>query len=155
PRAREHVGERVPCHSHRQHLPPPRRHTHIQINRVRRDAFDRPRLAPKLPAHHAHLRPVVISNLGNLHGFHFLVTRRRHLQRRGQVRPQLKPVHAPGGVALGHLLGDDPPARRPPPDLARGNRSPPPPAGPLLRRSRKYTPNRLHSPLRLPPNAHP
>src|SRR5205807_7840240 len=49
--------------------------------------------------------------------------RRRHLQRRGQVRPQLKPVHAPGGIALGHLLVDDPAARGHPLDVARGNRS--------------------------------
>src|SRR5215467_14112666 len=40
----------------------PGRHAHINIYRIRRDALHRPPLAPKTPAHHPHLRPVIVGN---------------------------------------------------------------------------------------------
>ncbi len=59
---------------------------------------------------------VIVRNIGRLH---FLVARRCHLQRRRQVRPQLKAVHAARRVALRHLLVNDPAARRHPLHVAR------------------------------------
>ena len=58
---------------------------------------------------------------GNVGRFHFLITRRGHLERRRQVRPQLESVHAARRVALGHLLMDDAAARRHPLHVAGGD----------------------------------
>src|SRR5580658_6797192 len=53
------------------------------------------------------MRAVIISDLGNVGRPYFLVTRRRHLQRGGKIRPQLKSMRAPYRVSLGHLLVND------------------------------------------------
>ena len=50
---------------------------------------------------------IVIGDLGDVRRLHLLIARRRHLQRRGQVGPQLKAVHATSLVAFGHLLVHD------------------------------------------------
>ena len=43
-----------------------RRHRHIQIHRIGRDPIHRALLAPEIPADHAHVRSVVVGDLGNL-----------------------------------------------------------------------------------------
>ena len=59
--------------------------------------------------------------LGNFLRFHFLVARRRHFERCRKIRPELKAVHAPGVVALGHFLVNDAAARGHPLDVAGGD----------------------------------
>src|SRR5579864_6170271 len=80
---------------------------HVKITRVSGDSFDRPFLAPELAADNAHASAVVVGYLGNRAGRNILVPWIGHLQRRGQVRPQLETVHAPMLVAFGHLLVED------------------------------------------------
>ena len=66
-----------------------------------------PRLAPETAADDAHVRAVVVGDLGNFGGLHFLIARRGHLERGGQIGPELEAVHAAGGIALGHFLMND------------------------------------------------
>ena len=140
----------MPRRLHRQRFPPSRRHAHVDVNRVCRDAFDRPSLAPELPAHHAHLRQVVVGNLWNLGRFYFLVARCGHLQRRRQVRPQLEPVHATRLVPLWHLLVNDPAARSHPLHVACGNRPAIAHAVSVFYRTGKHVGNRLDAAMRMP-----
>ena len=88
-------------------LAPARRHRHVEIARVRGDAVDRAALARELAADDAHARAVVIPDFGNLTARNVLIARRRHLERRRQIRPQLEAVHAPARVALRHFLMQD------------------------------------------------
>ena len=80
-------------------------------------------LAPEASAHQAHLGAVVVGDDGDVGRLHFLIAGIGHLERRGQVGPQLEPVHAPGLIALGHLLMDDSLAGGHPLDVARGDRA--------------------------------
>ena len=52
-------------------------------------------------------RPVVVHHFGDVLALHVLIPRRGHLQRRGQIRPELEAVHAAGLIALRHLLMKD------------------------------------------------
>ena len=47
----------------------------------------------------------VISGISR--GLYFLITRRGHLERGRKIGPELKAVHASGGIALGHFLMND------------------------------------------------
>src|SRR5271155_5255800 len=49
------------------------------------------------------------------------ISRAGHLERCREIRPQLKPRHASGLIALGHLLMDNAAARRHPLDIAGGD----------------------------------
>ena len=75
----------------------------------------------KLAADDAHLRAVVVRDIGNVGRLHFLITRRGHLERGRQIGPQLEAVHAARGIALGHLLMDDAAAGGHPLDVAGGD----------------------------------
>src|SRR4051812_44381 len=96
---------------HRDPLLSTRRYRHIKVPRIGGDAFHWTFPSPELSADYPRARPVVVGHLWNIGGEHVLITRRRHLQRRGKVRPQLKPVHAPVRIALRHLLVQDAAAR--------------------------------------------
>lgn len=78
------------------------------------DTVNRPLASPQLSADDAGDRAVVITDLRYLVPGSVLVVRRRHLQRGGQVCPQLKPVHGPFRRSFRHLLMDDAAARRHP-----------------------------------------
>ena len=97
----------MPPQLDRQGLALVRRHEHVEIARLRRDAVDRPALAPEVAADHAHARAVIVDDLGDLDRRDVLIARSRHLERGGQVGPQLEAVHAPLRVALRHFLMQD------------------------------------------------
>ena len=53
------------------------------------------------------MRAVVVGDLRDRRAFDVLIARRRHLERSGQVGPQLEAVHAALRVALRHFLMHD------------------------------------------------
>ena len=110
----EHIGEGVARGLHRQALPLARRHPDVEVARVGRHAVHRAGLAPEAPADDPHRGAVVIGHLGDVLGHDVLVARRRHLQLRGQVGPELEAVHPPLRIALRHFLVHDAPPRRHP-----------------------------------------
>ena len=97
-----------------QGLAPPRRYPHVEVARVGSDAFHGTRLTPEAAAHDAHARPIVIHHLRDVARADVLVARIGHLERSGEVRPQLEPVHPAALVALRHLLMKDAATRRHP-----------------------------------------
>ncbi len=84
-------------------------------------AFHRAGFAPEISADDAHVGAVVVGDLGNVGGLHFLIARRRHLERGRKIRPQLEAVHAAGRIALGHFLMNDAAARGHPLHVAGGD----------------------------------
>src|SRR5262249_60821519 len=106
-RSREHVGESLPRGLDREGLAPARRHGDIEITRLCRNAVHRTALAPELAANDPDAGAVVIDDFRDLRAGNVLIARRGHLQRRGQIRPELKPVHAALRVALRHFLIED------------------------------------------------
>jgi len=113
----------MPRRFNRKSLAFSRRHRNIKIDRVGRNSIHRPLLTPKTAADNPHMRAVVVGQLGDFAGFHFLISRCGHLQRRGQVRPKLKPMHPARRVAFRHFLMDDAAARGHPLHVARGDGS--------------------------------
>jgi predicted O-linked N-acetylglucosamine transferase (SPINDLY family) len=99
-------------------LPLARRNRHIEIDRVGRHPVDRAAFPPERPAYDASLGPVVVGDGRDLGRLYFLVPGSGHLETGREVSPELKPVHPPGGVALGHLLVDDAAAGRHPAERA-------------------------------------
>ena len=97
------------------------RHRDVEVDRVGGDAVDRAGLAPEIAADDADVRAVVVGDLRDVGGLHFLVARRGHLERRREIGPQLEAVHAAGRVALGHFLVDDAAAGGHPLDVAGGD----------------------------------
>jgi hypothetical protein len=151
--ALEHVGERVPALVHRERLALSGRHRNVEVGRIGRDAVDRPLLPPEAAAHHAHARAVVVHDLGNVLRAHVLVARRRHLERRRQIRPQLEAVHPPPGIALRHLLVEDPAARGHPLDVAGPELPRVPEAVAVEDRPREHVRDGLDSAMRVPREA--
>ena len=92
---------------------------HVEVDRVGGDAGDGTFFAPEVAADDAGLRAVVLGGDGDFGGFDFLVMRGGHLERGGEIRPQLEAVHAARFVALGHFLVDDAAAGGHPLDVAR------------------------------------
>src|ERR1039457_6126335 len=111
----------MPCGFDRKSLGATRRHGHIEVDWLGRDAIHGTALAPEVSAYNSNSRAIVVLNLRNFRCFHFLVARRGHLERGGKVRPQLESMHAASSVALGHLLMDDPASRRHPLHFAGGD----------------------------------
>src|SRR5262245_53166235 len=89
----------------------PGRHGDIEIHWLGRNARNRAVLTQERSADDARLRSVIILDDRNLTRFVFLITWRGHLERSWKVRPQLKTVHAAGGIPLWHFLMNDPAAR--------------------------------------------
>src|SRR5580704_16162803 len=100
----EHIGEGVPLELDRQGLALTRRHPDVEITRIGGDAFDRAALAPEIAADHTHAGAVVVDHFRDLRRLDVLIARRRHLQRRRQIGPELEAVHAALRVALRHFL---------------------------------------------------
>src|SRR5262245_36354163 len=84
-----------------------RRDRDVEIPRVGRDPVDRTAPAAEIAAYHAHHRAIVFNDLRDVAAADVLIPRRGHLERGGEIRPQLEPVHPALLVALGHLLMDD------------------------------------------------
>ena len=93
---------------------------------------------------------VMVGDVGRLH---FLVARLRHLERRGQIRPQLKPVHAAGLIALRHFLVHDAAAGRHPLDVAGRDRAAVSETVAMFHRSREHVRDRLDAAMRMPGEA--
>src|SRR5262249_19628460 len=113
-------------------------------------AFDRPSLAPELAADHPHLRAIVVGDLWNIGGQHILVARRTHLQRRRQVRPQLKSMHAAVRGAFRHLLVQDAASCCHPLHITAAKAAAIAKAVAMLNTSRQYVCNRLDPAVRVP-----
>src|SRR5262245_32834150 len=96
------------------------RHRHVEVPRIRRDTFDGPSLSSEVAAHDAHTRAVVVDDLRDVGGADILIARRGHLERRGQIGPELKAVHPASGIASRHLLVHDAAPRRHPLAVAGG-----------------------------------
>src|SRR5262245_27113243 len=122
-RSREHVGEGLPRGLDREGLASARRHGDVEITRIRRDPLHGTTLAPELAANDADAGAVVVDDLRDFRAGHVLIARRGHLQRRGQVRPELEPVHPPPGGAFRHFLMEEAAAGRHPLDVAGTQRA--------------------------------
>ena len=103
-RTREYISEGIACGLDFETLPLARRHRDIKIVGIGSYSFHRPPFTPEFAANHAHASAVIVGDLRDRTGRNILVAWVGHLQRRGQVRPQLEAVHAPFCVALWHLL---------------------------------------------------
>src|SRR5262249_48816154 len=103
-RAGKHVRERVSRALDREPLGASRRHPDVQIPRVGRYTLDGSALAPELAADDANARSVVVDDFRDVLGGDVLIPRRSHFERRRQVRPQLKAVHASLRITARHLL---------------------------------------------------
>jgi hypothetical protein len=130
-----------------------RRHEDVEIARIGGDALDRALLAPELAADDAHARAVVVDDFGDLRGLHVLIARRRHLQRRGQIGPQLEAVHAALRVALRHLLVHDAAPGRHPLHVAGAERTFVSEAVAVLDIAGKHIGNGLDAAVRVPGEA--
>src|SRR3989454_2474759 len=74
----------------RQGLSHARRDPHVEIARIGRDAFDGAGLAPEAAADDAHTRAVVVHDFRDVARQDVLVAWMTHLERSGEVRPQLR-----------------------------------------------------------------
>ena len=99
----------------------PGRDRYIKEVRVGRHTIHRAALSGVFAVDDPDARAILLDHLGDGRGLDLLVAGRHHLERRGQVGPQLEAVHAPGGVPFWHLLMNDPAAGRHPLDIARAN----------------------------------
>src|SRR5262245_54468265 len=134
-------------------LLPAGRHRHVEIARIGRDALDRSLLPPEVADDHTHPRPVIINDLGNVAGGDVLVARPGHLQRRREIRPELKAVHAAALVALRHLLVQDAAARSHPLHVARAERPAVAEAVTVRHLAREHVGDRLDAAVRMPRKA--
>src|SRR2546425_3268602 len=97
------------------------RHRNIDVDGVGGDPFDRTFLSPERTADNSGGGAVVLGDFGDFDRLNLLIAWGGHFLRRGQVGPELEPVHAAQMIALGHLLMDDASACRHPLDVAGGN----------------------------------
>ena len=80
-----------------------------------------PLLAPELTADDARPGPIVLGHLGNGGRGNVLVARVRHLERCGQVGPELEPMHPPLRITFWHFLVQNAAARGHPLDVSGGH----------------------------------
>ena len=112
-----------------------------------------PAPAPELAADDAHHRAVVVDELGDLGALHVLVARGGHLQRRGQVGPELEAVHAALLVAVRHLLVQDAAARGHPLHVAGAQRAAVAQAVAVVDRAGEHVGDGLDAAVRVPGEA--
>jgi hypothetical protein len=130
-----------------------RRHRNVHVAGVRRDTLDRPGLPPELAADHPRPCAVVFDDLGDLRGGDVLVAGLGHLERRGEVGPELEPVHPPARIALRHLLVHDPAPGGHPLDVPCAQLPLVAEAIAVLHGSREHVGDRLDPPMRVPGEA--
>jgi hypothetical protein len=70
----------MPLDLDRERLSASGRHVNVEVARLGRGTVDRPALAFEVAEDHAHLRAVVLDEIGDLDRGDSLVARRRHLQ---------------------------------------------------------------------------
>ena len=150
PRARKHVGKRIPRGLDLKPFALARSDGDIEIVRIGSHALYRSALSPELATNHAHVRAVVVSHLGNRARRNVLISRIGHLQPRGEVRPQLKAMHATLRVSLGHFLVHDAAAGRHPLHVAGAHLALVAQAVPVLHRTCQHVGNRLNPAMRMP-----
>jgi hypothetical protein len=109
-----------------------------------------PRFCPELAAHDPHDRAVVVGHLGDVARDHVLVARRRHLQRRGEVGPQLETVHSPLRIPLRHLLVKNAAPGRHPLHVTRPERPAVAEAVTVLHGAGEHVGDGLDPPMRMP-----
>src|SRR5437588_1356250 len=85
--SREDVGESMTGRFDWKRLALARRHRDVNVNRVRRNSFDWPPLAPEVSANDPSPSSVVLYRFGNFNRLDLLIPRRRHLERSREVRP--------------------------------------------------------------------
>jgi hypothetical protein len=107
----EYVCKRVARGFHLEALAPSRRHRDVEITRLGGNTVNGSALSIVVADDHAHERSIIFAHDRDLQRRHILVTRIRHLERARQIGPQLKTVHASGGIALRHLLVENAAAR--------------------------------------------
>src|SRR5215467_873845 len=129
------------------------RNRHIEVNRVRRDPVHGAGRPPKAPADDANLGSVVVCDYWDVGRLHLLVTRRRHLERRREIGPQLESMHPSVLVALRHLLMNDPAPGGHPLDVACADNATVPHAVAVLHRSGQDVRDRLDSTVGVPREA--
>src|SRR5215472_18135446 len=127
-----------------------RSNRYIQVNGVGGDPVHWTGLAPKGSADHADVGTVIVNDFGNVESFHFLVSRRGHLERRWKIGPKLESMHPSRSVALGHLLMDDPAASGHPLHVAGGDYTAIAHAVAVLDRSRQHIGDGFDATMRMP-----
>jgi hypothetical protein len=125
----------------------------IDIGRIGRDTLHRPGLPPESPADQADVRAVIVGDHRDVRRLHLLVARLGHFERRRQIRPELKAMHAPRLVALRQFLMDDAAAGGHPLDVSGGDRTLVPQAVAMLDGSRQDVRNRFDAAMRMPRKA--
>ncbi len=96
---------------------------------------------------------IIVGDLRDIQRFHFLVARRSHLERRREIGPQLKSMHAPSLVAFRHLLVDDAAACRHPLHVAGCDGAAVSHAVTVFHRSRQNVRDGLDAAVRMPRKA--
>src|SRR6187401_3455024 len=81
----EDIGEGMLAQPHRQCLPEVGRNEDVEVARVRGDAFYRSRFPPEISDDDSHDCTVIIDDFRYVLALDILVSRRRHLEMRGQV----------------------------------------------------------------------
>ena len=103
-RTGEDVGKSVTCSLDLQPLASIRSNRDINLARIGRYSFDRSPLSPELSANHPDSCAVIVRDHRDRTRWDVLIARVRHLQARGQIRPQLEAVHPAVAVAFWHFL---------------------------------------------------
>ncbi len=147
---RKYVRKRVPCRLHGQRPPLSSRHCNVKVDRLRRNSLHRPSLTPETAANHPHAGSVVVRDDRDFRRLHVLIPRRRHLQTRRQVRPQLESVHSPRRIPARHLLVNNSPPRCHPLHVPCPQLALVPQAVPMLHRPRQNIGDRLNPAMRMP-----
>src|SRR4030095_16436548 len=113
-------------------------HKDVEISWIGSNPIDRTFFAPEVAAHDPHARAVIIDDFGDIRALDVLISRRGHLERGGQVGPELKAVHATMRIALRHFLMHDAAPGRHPLHIARTERATVAQAVAVLHGARQY-----------------
>jgi hypothetical protein len=92
---------------------------HIEILDIGGYALYRPRLTPEVSANDTCASSIVIDDYWNVARRDVLIPRIGHFQRRWEICPELKPMHAAARIALWHFLVKDASSSGHPLDVAR------------------------------------
>src|SRR5205823_5528272 len=128
----------------------PGRNGYIEIIRVGGDALNRPSLSPELAADDSHTSAIIVRDFWNRACWDVLIARVSHFQRRRQVRPKLKTVHASVLVAFGHFLVQNAAASRHPLHIAGGHLALVAQAIAMLDRTGQHVGDGLNPTMRMP-----
>src|SRR5262245_35089962 len=106
-----------------------------------------------MPADEADMRTVVVRDLRNVGRSDFLIPWRRHFERSGKVRPELKAVHSACLITLRHFLMNDAAARRHPLNVPGANRTAVSKTVAVFDRAGEHVRDRFDTSVRMPGKA--